>query len=44
MNIEDLESILLSCTKINLPINHIIYKEGDKADEIYFLKSGVVEV
>jgi len=31
-------------TKLNLPINHVIFKEGEKASEIYLLKDGEVEI
>lgn len=43
-NVGDIETTLLSTNKMNLPINHVIYKEGDMADTFYFIKKGEVEV
>ena len=39
-----MESMVLKSTKLNFPINHVIFKEGEKASEIYFLRDGEVEI
>lgn len=39
-----ISSLLFLFESLNLKRNQLIYKEGDKSDFLYFIKSGEIEV
>ncbi|KAL4456123.1 hypothetical protein ABPG74_014084 [Tetrahymena malaccensis] len=41
---QDVEMILMSCTKHQFNKYHVIYKENEQSDRIYFLQEGEIEV
>ncbi|EAR96468.2 cyclic nucleotide-binding domain protein (macronuclear) [Tetrahymena thermophila SB210] len=41
---QDVEMILMSCTKHQFNKYHVIYKENEDSDRIYFLQEGEIEV
>ena len=38
------ELVYLNSTQVTLRRNHVLYKQGEQADHIYFLKEGEIEM